>query len=138
MTQSGHRLNSSGAMGLTGTMWFPSPEGSMRRREFIAGLGVGLAVPLSARAQQSQRVWRIGSLSPGSSSSQNEPLIAFTKELNELGYVDGKNTRFERRMAEGALNRLPEFAAELVRAKVDVILAESSFAVEAARRATTT
>jgi hypothetical protein len=58
----------------------------MRRREFIAGLGVALAVPLSARAQQRQRVWRIGSLSAGSSSGQNEPLNAFMKELNDLGY----------------------------------------------------
>ena len=110
----------------------------MRRREFIAGLGVALAVPLSARAQQRQRVWRIGSLSAGSSSGQNEPLNAFMKELNDLGYVDGKNTHFERRAADGVLDRLPALAAELVRAKVDVILAESSFAVEAARQATTT
>jgi putative ABC transport system substrate-binding protein len=110
----------------------------MRRREFVAGLSVALAVPLSAHAQQRQRVWRIGSLSAGSSSDQNEPLKAFMKELNDLGYVDGKNTHFERRVADGALDRLPALAVELVRAKVDIVLAESSFAVEAARQATTT
>jgi len=64
----------------------------MRRREFIAGLGVVLAVPLSAHAQQRQRLWRIGSLSAGSSSGQNESLNAFMKELNDLGYVAGTRT----------------------------------------------
>ena len=58
--------------------------------------------------------------------------------LNDLGYVDGKNIQFERRVADGNLDRLPALAAELVRANVDVILAESSFAVEAARAATKT
>jgi putative ABC transport system substrate-binding protein len=58
--------------------------------------------------------------------------------LNDLGYIEGKNTHFERRAADGVLDRLPGLAAELVGANVDVILAESSFAVEAARRVTTT
>jgi putative tryptophan/tyrosine transport system substrate-binding protein len=112
----------------------------MRRRDFITALGgmAATAWPLAARAQQTERVWRIGSLSAGSSSGPNEPLKAFTERLSELGYIDGKNTHFERRVADGALDRLPALAAELIRAKVDVILAESSFAVEAARQATTT
>ena len=45
--------------------------------------------------------------------------------LNDLGYVDGKNIQFERRVADGNLDRLPALAAELVRTDVDVILAES-------------
>ena len=94
-------------------------------------------MPLLAHAQQPKREWRIGLLSAGSASGQSEPLKAFTKELNDLGYIDGKNTHFERRVADGALDRLPALAAELVRARVDVILAESSFSVEAARQATT-
>ena len=112
----------------------------MRRRDFITALSgmAAIAWPLAARAQQTERVWRIGSLSAGSSSGPNEPLKAFTERLSELGYIDGKNTHFERRVADGALDRLPALAAELIRAKVDVILAESSFAVEAARQATTT
>jgi putative ABC transport system substrate-binding protein len=93
---------------------------------------------MASRAQQSRRVWRIGSLSPGPSSSQSVSLKAFLKELNDLGYIDGNNAIFERRAADGAIDRLPSLAAELVAAKVDIILAESSFSVEAARRATTT
>jgi len=58
--------------------------------------------------------------------------------LNDLGYVDGKNVRFERRVADGNLDRLPALAAELIGTNVDLILAESSFAVEAAQAATKT
>jgi putative tryptophan/tyrosine transport system substrate-binding protein len=111
----------------------------MRRRDFIGLLGsTAAAWPLTARAQQAGKVWRIGYLSPGSSSSPSDSHKAFMLGLNDLGYIDGKNARFERRFADGALDRLPALAAELVRANVDVILAESSFAVEAARGATKT
>jgi putative ABC transport system substrate-binding protein len=110
----------------------------MRRREFIAGLGGAAAWPIAARAQQPRRMWRIGSLSPGPSTSQSESQKAFRKELNDLGYIEGKNTHFERRAADGVLDHLPAMAAELVGANVDIIWAESSFAVEAARQATST
>jgi putative ABC transport system substrate-binding protein len=110
----------------------------MRRRHFIALLGGTAAAWLvAARAQQAGKVWRIGSLSPAS-SGQSDNLKAFMQGLNDLGYVHGKNIQFERRVADGNLDRLPALAAELVRANVDVILAESSFAVEAARAATKT
>ena len=111
----------------------------MQRREFITLLGGAAATwSVAARAQQTGKVWLIGSLSPGSSSGQSDNLKAFMQGLNDLGYIDGKNMHFERRSADGTLDRLPALAAELVRAKVDVILAESSFAVEAAREATKT
>ena len=110
----------------------------MKRREFIAGLGGAAAWPIAARAQQPRRMWRIGSLSPGPSTSQSQSQKAFTKELNDLGYIEGRNTHFERRAADGVLDHLPAMAAELVGANVDIILAESSFAVEAARQATST
>src|SRR6201997_493809 len=115
-----------------------SPEvgADMRRREFITLLGGTAATwSVAGRAQQVGKVWRIGSLSPAS-SGQNDNLKAFLQALNDLGYIDGKNIQFERRVADGNLDRLPALAAELVRANVDVILAESSFAVEAARAAT--
>ena len=111
----------------------------MQRREFITLLGSAAATwSVAARAQQAGKVWRIGSLSPASSSGQSDNLKAFMQALNDLGYIDGKNTQFERRFADGNLDRLPALAAELVRANVDVILAQSSFAVEAAREATKT
>jgi putative ABC transport system substrate-binding protein len=110
----------------------------MIRRDFITFL-VGMATTwsIAARAQHAGKVWRIGSLSPGA-SGQSDNLKTFMQGLNDLGYVDGKNIQFERRVANGNLERLPALAIELVRANVDVILAESSFAVEAARAATQT
>jgi putative ABC transport system substrate-binding protein len=110
----------------------------MQRRDFITLLGGTVATwSVAARAQQASKVWRLGSLSPAS-SGQSDNLKAFVQALNDLGYVDGKNIQFERRVADGNLDRLPVLAAELVRTNVDVILAESSFAVEAARAATKT
>jgi putative ABC transport system substrate-binding protein len=108
----------------------------MRRRDFIALLGGTAAVwPIALPAQQAGKLWRIGSLSP-SSSGQNENYKAFVQALIDLGYVEGRNVRFERRLADGNLDRLPAMAAELVATNVDVILAESSFAVQAAQVAT--
>jgi putative ABC transport system substrate-binding protein len=110
----------------------------MQRRDFITLLSGTVATwSVSARAQQAGKVWRIGSLSPAS-SGYSDSLKAFMQGLNDLGYIDGKNIQFERRVADGNLDRLPALAAELVRTNVDVILAESSFAVEAARAATKT
>jgi putative ABC transport system substrate-binding protein len=113
---------------------------AMERRDFIALLGgTAAALAVAARARQTGKVkvWRIGSLSPGS-SGQSDNLKTFMQELNDLGYIDGRNIHFERRTADGNLDRLPALAAELVRTNVDLILAESSFAVEAARAATKT
>src|SRR5215471_11618914 len=111
----------------------------MQRRHFIALLGGTAATwSVAAHAQQAGKVWRIGSISPASSSGQNDNLKAFTQELNDLDYIDGKKFHFERRVADGSLDRLPALAAELVQTNVELILAESSFAVEAARAATKT
>ena len=94
----------------------------MRRREFIKLLAASAAAwPLAAHAQQS-KVARIGALYIGTADAES-----FKKELREglreLGYVEGQNIAFEFRSAEGKLDRLPELAAELVRLKVDVIVA---------------
>lgn len=74
----------------------------------------------SAAAQQSTKVPRIGFLTAISSASMSARMEAFRKGLDELGYVDGKTIAIEYRYAEGKLDRLPAFAAELVRLKVDV------------------
>ena len=94
----------------------------MQRREFIMLIGgAALARPVAARGQQS-KIARIGALYIGTADAES-----FKKELREglreLGYVEGQNIAFEFRSAEGKLDRLPELAAELVRLKVDVIVA---------------
>jgi putative tryptophan/tyrosine transport system substrate-binding protein len=107
----------------------------MRRREFITLLGGAAAArPLAAGAQQS-KVARIGALYIGLADSES-----FKKELQEglreLGYVEGQNIALEFRSAEGKLERLPELAAELVRLKVDVIVALYVPSALAAKQAT--
>ena len=107
----------------------------MKRREFITLLGGAAAAwPLAARAQQS-KVARIGALYIGTADAES-----FKKELREglreLGYVEGQNIAFEFRSAEGKLDRLPELAAELVRLKVDVIVALYVPCALAAKQAT--
>ena len=110
----------------------------MRRREFIKGI-VGSAVtpwPFAARAQQGRRKYVVGRFGAGSAA---EPIIdVLTEALRELGWVEGENVVFERRYAENQLERLPEMAADLVRLKVDVIVATGTLAPLAAKRATST
>jgi putative ABC transport system substrate-binding protein len=109
----------------------------MRRREFITLFGgAAVAWPLAARAQQT-RIFRIGYLDPGS-ISRVVPFNAFMNAFRELGWVEGGNVACERRYAENHLERLPEFAAELVRLNVDVILASGTLGPLAAKRATST
>ena len=109
----------------------------MNRREFIKIFaGLGSAWPLVAHAQQS-KVRRIGFLwdSPGVFP---EAMEAFRHELRELGYVEGRTIIVEYRWAEGNRERMRELAEELVRLKVDVIVAPSSIYTAAAQGATST
>jgi len=105
----------------------------MRRREFIAVLGSGVAGwPLAARAQQTMPM--IGFLSGRATAESAAVLAAFRKGLREAGYVEDQNVRIEYRWAEGQSDRLPALASELVRHGVNVIaaLGESGFAAKAA------
>lgn len=98
-----------------------------------------LAMPVLAGAQQPGKVVRIGWLwltSPGPESLRN--VGAFKQGLSELGYVEGQNFVVEDRSAHGRVERLPDLAAELVRLKVDVIIATSTPPALAARQATST
>jgi hypothetical protein len=79
-----------------------------------------LCVP--AEAQQAGKVYRIGYLSVVSPAAETSRLTAFRNGLRDLGYVDGKNIVIESRFADGKLDRLGEFSAELVRLKVDDIV----------------
>jgi putative tryptophan/tyrosine transport system substrate-binding protein len=105
----------------------------MRRREFI-GL-IATLVPTAAYAQRPS-IPVVGVLSPaGPKSGYVNGLI---EGLQELGYVEGRNIRFEYRWAEGKFDRLPELAADLVRLKVDVIVAFVTQAAEVAKKQTST
>jgi putative tryptophan/tyrosine transport system substrate-binding protein len=110
----------------------------MNRRAFLGTLGLSLLpAPLVADAQ-SGKMFRIGVLSPFSSSAPAPSFRAFRDGLRELGYVEGENVAFEYRSAEEKYERLPELAADLVRSKVDVLLSTwSTPAALAAKRATT-
>jgi len=91
-----------------------------------------------AEAQQPTKVPRIGFLSAASSSAIAARVEAFSQGLRELGYVEGKNIFIEWRFAEGKSDRLPSLAAELVRLKVDVIVAEAPTSTRSAKQATAT
>ena len=104
----------------------------MNRRAFIALMGGAAAGPLAARAQQGERMRRIGLLLV----SGPEPLGPFREALADVGYVEGKNIQIEIRSAQGQDTRLPELAAELVRSRVDVIIAVQTPAAHAAKNAT--
>jgi putative tryptophan/tyrosine transport system substrate-binding protein len=97
-----------------------------------------LALSFPVEAQQPKKIPKIGFLSAPSRSAQSGRYEAFRQGLRELGYVEGKNIVIEWRYAEGELERLPDLAAELVRLRVDVIVAGGTPAARAAKEATTT
>ena len=110
----------------------------MRRREFITLLGGAAAWPLAAHSQQPQEVPRIGVLLPGTSASFAVRAKAFTDGLRDLGYVEGQTMAIEWKWAEDQIERIPELAAELVRANVDVIVTGGTSAATALKSATRT
>jgi putative tryptophan/tyrosine transport system substrate-binding protein len=97
-----------------------------------------VAVPATVKAQEAPRVWRVGFLGPGSSSSGDPRVEALRRGFRELGYAEGQNLAFEFRWADGNANRLPQLAAELAKLKVDAIVTQGTQATDAARRAVTT
>jgi putative ABC transport system substrate-binding protein len=109
----------------------------MRRREFIAGLGVAAAWPVVPRAQQ-PAMPVIGWLDGQSSETGQEILPAFRKGLAETGYVEGRNVIVEYRWAENDNDRLSAFAADLVRRQVALIVAPTTSSALAAKAATPT
>ena len=108
----------------------------MRRREFIAGFGSAVALPLVAHAQQGERIRRIGVLMPFDENDPVATIAAFRNGLAEAGYVEGRNVVFEYRFADYHLDRLPALAAELVRREVAVIIASGASSTVAAKAAT--
>jgi len=97
-----------------------------------------LALCSSAEAQQVNKVPRIGIITTGSPESIVHLLEGFKQGLRDHGYADGKTVLLEVRYGEGKAERLPVLASELVRAKVDVIVAIPNPSVDAVRKATQT
>src|SRR5262245_43342033 len=113
----------------------------MKRREFITLLGVAAtAWPLVARAQQAERMRRIGVLMP---SAADDPefqarMTAFVQGLAQLGWIDGRNVRIDTRWGVADTDRIRKYAAELLALAPDVIMANSSAALAALLQATRT
>jgi putative ABC transport system substrate-binding protein len=112
----------------------------MRRREFIAGLGSAAALPLAARAQQGDRVRRIGVLMP---FDENDPegkrrVSALTQALADLGWTDGRNARVDLRWAGDDINRIRALAQELVSLQPDIIFTTGTPTTVALQRETRT
>jgi putative ABC transport system substrate-binding protein len=106
----------------------------------LAAIAVSLivATPITAGAQSTGKVWKIGILEPFHAALRASLIDTFRQGLRQLGYEEGHNFVFEARFADGQLERLPELAAELVKLNVDVIVASSTQAIRAAQQATKT
>ena len=118
---------------------FQRSQSGMNRRKFLATTVAVSAVPLAGRAQSPMKVRRIGFLSASAPVGESDrQLEAFRDGLRQLGYVEGQNIAIEYRWAEGRFERLPGLATELVRLKVDVIVAAVTQASLAAKNATGT
>src|SRR5262245_30829576 len=102
----------------------------------LSAVLVALSVPVDA--QQAGKIFRIGFLDNSTASGMAVLLDAFKQEMSKLGWIEGKNIAFEYRFAEGKNDRLPELAGDLVRLKVDLIVAASAPSALAAKQATTT
>jgi putative tryptophan/tyrosine transport system substrate-binding protein len=110
----------------------------VKRREFISLLGGVTACPLAARAQQTGKVWHIGMMDSVPLALNSANLDAFRNGLRSLGYLEGQNLHIDYRSADGEIERFPAIAAELVHAKVDVLVTRGTPAVAAAKTSTTT
>jgi len=104
----------------------------VRRRLLLAGTGALLVAPTLGQAQGAAKPFRIGLLQTEPSQTQIQ------ESLRELGYVEGRDVVYEARYSQGRSERLDTFALELVRLKVDVIVAANPASVLSAKRATAT
>ena len=112
--------------------------GKVGRRRFLIGATALVATPLGLAVEARATTPRLGFLISETLSGQASRLEALRAGLRDLGYVEGKNIVIELRPADGDYDRLPQLAVELVRLKVDVLVAFGGKAILAARQATTT
>ena len=109
----------------------------MRRREFITLLGgAAVAWPLAAHSQQTSKLPTIGFLGSTTPTTQSQWTAAFVQRLRELGWIEGRTVAIEYRWLEGRNERAAEFAAEFIRLKIDVIVAQGTPTTIAAKQAT--
>jgi len=114
-------------------------EKDMRKKiTFLTLCAMLFALYLPADAQQTGKIPRIGFLDNSTASGSAVSLEAFRQEMSKLGWIEGKNITIEYRFAEQKLERLPELAADLVRLKVDLIVASGGPTPLAAKKATST
>jgi putative tryptophan/tyrosine transport system substrate-binding protein len=112
-------------------------EPLVKRRDFITLVGgAAVTLPLAARAQEAGRTYRVGALSAGPRSAPAP--IAMFGELRRSGFIEGQNLTIDWRRYSEHIDLISEFAADLVKAKVDVIYAIGDAAIRAAQGATTT
>ena len=108
----------------------------MKRREFITAVGVAATWPLAARAQLAGRTYRLGTLM---GHPRDVPVnVAFLEEFRRYGFIEGQNLAVEWRAFGKNLDLIPQYAAELIRARVDVIATAGEEATRAAQQATKT
>jgi putative ABC transport system substrate-binding protein len=107
----------------------------MRRRDFVILVGGCVAAwPFDARTQEAGKIWRMGFIAHGYERFYD----SLFDGLREMGYAEGRNLIVERRYAQGNAERFPEFAAEMVRLQVDVIIVTTTPAALAVKKTTTT
>jgi len=104
----------------------------------IALYALLIAPHFSVEAQPAEKISRVGLLISARPSTASRRIQAFQRGLRELGYVEGKNIVIEYRYAQGKVELLPQFADEMVRLKVDIIVTDTSYATQAAKNATRT
>ena len=113
----------------------------MGRRQFVALLGgAAVAWPVAARAQQSNKLRRIGFLAGGVRPTPIEGTLyeGFPHGMRQLGYIEGKDFVIEWRFAEGKYERFAEFAAEMVRLKIEAFVLGTPAAIRSVQEATST
>ena len=110
----------------------------MDRRRLLLTFLAGLTVPLTAQAQRAGKVDRVGVLFGGAPGSDPSAIQGLQQGLRELGHLENKTIVIEYRYADGQLDRLPGFIAELINLKMDVLVTAGTRVTAAAKRETTT
>jgi putative tryptophan/tyrosine transport system substrate-binding protein len=110
----------------------------MRRRDFVTLIGGAAAWPLAARAQQADRVRRIGVLMNGAADDAQANVVTFLKAMQQLGWIDGRNVRIEFRWGAGNADNIRKYAVELAALTPDVILATGTAGMRPLLQATRT